>query len=75
MRRIWLDKRLYEGLPFVYMAVGAALLAVAIYVGDGAWSLVLGLLGLSWVTGGLVVLLKRRDYRSSRSRTAFDDRL
>lgn len=70
---MWLSKRLYEGLPFAYMGVGAAWLIASWLVGDGRWPMIFALLGLLCLTGGLVVLLKRRDYRSSRSRSAFDE--
>lgn len=74
MRRMWLDKRLYEGLPFAYMGAGVAWLVASFYFGDGVAGLVFVVLGLTCLTGGLVVLLKRRGYRASRSREAFDDR-
>lgn len=74
MRRIWLNKRLYEGLPFAYMGAGVAWLVASLYLGDAIWSAVFTVLGLCFLTGGLVVLLKRRGYRASRSREAFDDR-
>lgn len=73
MRHIWLNKRLYEGLPFAYMGAGVAWLIAGLLVGSARWSLILTLLGLICLTGGLVVLLKRRDYRASRSRSAFDE--
>jgi len=73
MRSIWLNKRLYEALPFAYMGVGAVGVAASFYVGDGVASLILTILGLSSLTAGLVVFLKRRGYRASRSREAFDD--
>lgn len=73
MRGIWLDKRLYEGLPFAYMGVGAAWLFAALYFSASRWSLMFALLGLSGLIGGLVVLLRRRGYRASRSRAAFDE--
>ncbi len=74
MRGVWLDKRVYEALPFTYMGIGAAGLAAGFYIGKGPMSLILTLAGLSCLTGGLVVLLRRWGYRTSRSREAFDDR-
>jgi len=74
MKRIWLNKRLYEGLPFAYIGAGAVWLAASLFFGDGIVPIVFTILGLACVTGGLVVWLKRRDYRSSRSRDAFDER-
>lgn len=72
---MWLTKPLYEALPFAYMGVGAVCLIASTVVEPAPWPLVLTIFGLSAVIGGLVVWLKRRDYRTSRSRTAFDDRL
>lgn len=74
MRRIWLSKRLYEGLPFAYIGAGIAWLAAGLYFGDGVVPVMFTILGFTFVTGGLVVWLKRRDYRSSRSRSAFEER-
>jgi hypothetical protein len=36
---------------------------------------VVGVLGLAWVLGGVVVLLRRRDYRALRARYADPDSL
>jgi hypothetical protein len=74
MKRVWLNKRLYEGLPFAYMGVGVALTG-SLLLSDSGWSLLSAIVGLSFLTGGLVLLLRRRGYRASRSRTAFDERL
>lgn len=73
MRHVWLNKRLYEALPFAYMAAGAVLLIVSLYFFDSMWAALLAVVGLASVTGGLVVLLRRRGYRASRSREAFDE--
>jgi len=72
---MWLNKPLYEALPFVYMAAGLAAVIVGFVLELEAWSPTLVVAGLCALTGGLVLLLKRRDYRSSRSRTAFDESL
>lgn len=72
---MWLSKPLYEGLPFYYLALGAVLLGASLYVERAHWPVVCAVLGITSVVGGLVLLLKRRDYRSSRSRTAFKDTL
>jgi len=74
MRGVWLNKRLYEALPFTYMCIGAAGLAASFYFGEGLLSSVFAVVGLACLTGGLVVLLRRWGYRTSRSREAFDDR-
>jgi len=70
---MWLKRPLYEVLPIVYMAVGVGWLIASLYVGRWHWPLVFTVLGLLCLTGGLVILLKRRDYRSSRSRSTFEE--
>lgn len=70
---MWLTKPFYEALPFVYMVAGLASLGMSLWLDAGAWSLVLAVFGFVALTGGLVILLKRYGYRSSRSRTAFDE--
>ena len=70
---MWLSKPVYEALPFAYMAVGLAV-AIASFVPEPRpWSLALTVVGLCMLTGGLVLWLRRRDYRTSRSRAAFDE--
>jgi hypothetical protein len=54
---------LYESLPYLYIAVG-----VASFVASFAWrsaerSWLLAVLGLVALVGGLVLALRRRDYR------------
>lgn len=59
---------MYEGLPWLYIAAGLAALGVSYLLeGSRAWSLVVGLAGLAALLGGVVVLLRRRDYRDLRS--------
>lgn len=59
---------MYEGLPWLYICAGLAGLGVSYAVGDmHAVSLLLGLTGLAALLGGVVVLLRRRDYRDLRS--------
>jgi hypothetical protein len=59
---------MYEGLPWLYIGAGVAALAVSYLVGDAhAAGLVVGLAGLAALLGGVVVLLRRRDYRELRS--------
>jgi uncharacterized membrane protein len=63
-----LSRPLYEGLPWLYMALGlAALFGSYLLAGHGALSLGVGALGLLVLLGGVVVLLRRRDYRELRS--------
>jgi Flp pilus assembly protein TadB len=68
---MWVSKPVYESVPFLYMAVGVCAAAAAFFIGQEPWRILSLLVGLVFVTGGLVLWLKRRDYRTSRSRTAF----
>jgi hypothetical protein len=43
------------------------------YVNSWYWPQILAAGGFGGLVGGLVVLLKRRDYRSSRSRLNFEE--
>ena len=59
---------MYEGLPWLYIGAGLAALGVSYLLGDAhAMSLLVGLTGLAGLLGGVVVLLRRRDYRQLRS--------
>jgi hypothetical protein len=59
---------MYEGLPWLYIGAGLAGLGVSYLLGDArAWGLLAGLAGLAALLGGVVVLLRRRDYRELRS--------
>jgi hypothetical protein len=71
---MWLSTPIYEGLPFCGMALGLAALVASFTLGDGQrWQLLGALGGVVLLVAGLVVWLKRRDYRSSRSRSRFDE--
>jgi Flp pilus assembly protein TadB len=64
-----LSRPLYEGLPWLYMAAGIAAI-IASYLLSASWipSLLIGMVGLIGLVGGIVVLLRRRDFRELRSR-------
>ncbi|HVS77467.1 MAG TPA: hypothetical protein VHE11_11070 [Steroidobacteraceae bacterium] len=63
-----LSRPMYEGLPWLYIGSGLAALGVSYLIGDShAVGLLVGLAGLAAVLGGVVVLLRRRDYRELRS--------
>jgi hypothetical protein len=63
-----LSRPVYEGLPWIYIGGGVVALGVSYLIGDSrAVGLVVGLAGLAALLGGVVVLLRRRDYRDLRS--------
>lgn len=75
-RRPHFSRPLYEGLPWIYITGGvAALVASYLLAGRGALSLAAGLVGLLGLVAGIVVLLRRRDYRILRSQYADPDSL
>ncbi len=68
MERPHLSRRVYEGLPWANMAFGlAALTASYLLAAHGFLSFAAGLLGLVALLYGIVVYLRRRDYRALRS--------
>jgi Flp pilus assembly protein TadB len=70
---MWLSKPLYESLPYYYAVVGAIILALSFYLENWYWPTILAGIGLASVIAGLVLWLRRRGYRQSRSRRAMDD--
>jgi hypothetical protein len=62
-----LSRPLYEGLPWIYVACGIAALLFSYLSSSRALSLLTGIVGFSLLLAGLVVLLRRRDYRLLRS--------
>ncbi len=70
------SRPLYEGLPWLYISLGAGALVASYWLaGRGRLSLLAGVLGLVTLLGGIVVLLRRRDYRHLRSQYADPDSL
>lgn len=63
-----LPKPLYESLPFIYAVAGGAALAASWYIATGWLAWLVFLAGIAGVLGGLVVWLRRRDYRSMQER-------
>lgn len=62
-----LSRPVYEGLPWIYVAGGAAALFGSYVSPYRALSLIIGVLGFLGVLAGAVVLLRRRDYRQMRA--------
>ncbi|HUL47161.1 MAG TPA: hypothetical protein VLV25_08695 [Steroidobacteraceae bacterium] len=68
MERRHLSRPVYEGLPWFYMASGLAALVVSyLLAAHGALSHAIGLIGLVALVYGIVVVLRRRDFRALRS--------
>jgi len=68
MERRHLSRPVYEGLPWFYMGFGLlALIASYLLAAHGIVSFAAGLLGLIALVYGMVVLLRRRDFRAMRS--------
>lgn len=63
-----LSRPFYESLPYLYMGLGTAALAVSFYRRAGGWSDALLGFGVLAVVCGLVLVLKRRDYRLQKRR-------
>ena len=70
------SRPVYEGLPWFYIICGlAVLLGSYLLAAHGVLSLLVGILGILLLLGGVVVLLRRRDYRELRSQYADPDSL
>lgn len=66
---MWVSKPIYESLPYFYLLVGAVSLCASMYVNHWHWPTICFTVGLFGLVAGLVVLLKRRDYRVTDRRT------
>jgi hypothetical protein len=60
---MWVSKPIYESLPYFYLVTGAICLAFSMYLNHWHWPTICFAVGLFSLVAGLVVLLKRRDYR------------
>jgi hypothetical protein len=63
---MWFPRPLYEALPYLYMGGGAIALAAAFLVDDAPHGLLMLAGGLG-LTAGLVLWMRRRDYRTTQS--------
>jgi hypothetical protein len=62
-----LSRPLYEALPWIYILCGLGALAASYFHDSKHISLALGLPGLIVVVFGVVVALRRRDYRQMKA--------
>lgn len=72
---MWVSKPIYECLPYFYLLVGVISLSAAMYLQHWYWPTICFSLGLFSLVAGLVVLLKRRDYREHDRRARNDQEL
>jgi hypothetical protein len=64
--RLWLSKQVYETLPFFYLFAGIVSLGASLYLDFWYWPAICLVVGFACLILGLVVLLKRRDFRTDR---------
>ena len=63
---MWFPRPVYEALPYAYGLVGAGLVLAAFTMDSGPQGLLL-LLGVIGLTAGLVIWMRRREYRASHA--------
>jgi hypothetical protein len=68
---MWFPRPIYEALPYTYAIIGAALVGAAFLIDSAPRSLLLTL-GALGLIGGLVIWMRRRDYRATHA--AYDRR-
>jgi len=66
---MWISRPIYEILPYFYLTAGALCLGASMYVNHWHWPTICFAVGLVCLVAGLVVFLKRRDYRDTDGRT------
>ena len=64
---MWISRPVYELLPYLYMLLGAVLLAAAYLIHLQVWPSVFLTLGALSLMGGLVLWLRRKDYRAKQA--------
>jgi len=70
-----LSRSVYEALPYVYMLIGVGAFAASFKWRTEGWSDLVAGFGLIVLVAGLVLVLRRRDYRIQKRRygAAFDE--
>ncbi len=70
---MWVSKPIYESLPYFYLLAGALFLTASMYINYSFWPTVCFIVGMICLVAGMVVLLKRRDYRVTDRRVGRQD--
>ena len=65
---MWISKPIYESLPYFYLFAGAVSLVASMYLNHWYWPTICFVVGIATLVAGLVLFLKRRDYRHSDHR-------
>ena len=70
-----LSRSVYESLPYAYLLLGVGAIAVSFIWRSEDWSELVAGFGLILLLTGLVLVLRRRDYRIQKRRygAAYDD--
>ncbi len=63
--RMWLSKPLYEAVPYFYLVAGLCSLLASLYLNYWYWQTIGLIVGFACIIGGLVIWLRRRDFRQS----------
>lgn len=64
---VWIARPVYELLPYLYMIIGMLLLGAAWSSESTGWPGVFMLTGAVSLLGGIVLWLRRRDFRSRQA--------
>ncbi|MEE8157172.1 MAG: hypothetical protein V3T51_03380 [Gammaproteobacteria bacterium] len=70
MARVWLPKPIYESLPYYYLVAGVISLGAALYLDFWYWPYIGVTAGFACLVAGLVVWLRRKDFRNSAAQAA-----
>jgi len=65
--RLWINKPIYELLPYAYAIAGVAALAASAYLDFWYWPVICVTVGVFSLIAGLVVWLKRQGHRHTQS--------
>jgi hypothetical protein len=70
-----ISRPLYESLPYLYIAIGIGAIGASFAWRAADWSGIMALFGLVATVGGLVLALRRRDFRIQKRHygSDFDD--